>query len=233
MTAVIPLIVALLISSVIVHAGSTAYELTGLDRVKARFQSLSAFTGAGFTTRESEQAIATPVRRRITSSLMKLGYAGTASVVATAILSVDTNSATGSLINLAVLIGVGAVAVVMVRRYGHRSWLVDFIRRELTKRMTADEVPHEDLISYQTGFGVTRIEVPNGSRVSGARLRDLNFRQFQLQVLAIEEGHELLPVPHPDTVIVPHQHLILYGRLASVQDMFRPKDEEASDGAGA
>jgi hypothetical protein len=165
--------------------------------------------------------------------LMVMGYAGTASVVATAILSMDMNSAADSFKNIAVLVGVGAVATFIVRRYGHRSWLVDFMRRELTKRMTADEVPHEDLISYQAGFGVTRIEVPSGSRVSGSRLRDLDFRQFQLQVLAIEEGHELLPVPHPDTVIVPHQHLILYGRLASVQEMFRPKGEESNGASGA
>jgi hypothetical protein len=225
MTAVIPLLFALIVSRVIVHAGATAFELTGLDKNKAKFQALSAFTGAGFTTRESEQAIATPVRRRITSFLMTGGYAGTASVVATAILSMDMNSTSGTLKNVAVLVAVGAIATILVRKYGHGSWLVDFIRRELTKRMTADEVPHEDLISYQTGFGVTRIEVPTGSRVSGSRLRDLDFRQFQLQVLAIEEGHELLPVPHPDTVIVPHQHLILYGRLASVQEMFRPMSE--------
>jgi len=230
MTSVIPLIFALFISSIIVKTGATAFELTGMDKDKSKFQALSSFTGAGYTTREAEQAVATPVRRRITASLMKLGYAGTASVVATAILSVDANSAKGSLMNFAVLVGVGAFAMLFFRRYGHGSWLVDLIRRELTKRMTADEVPHEDLISYQAGFGVTRIEVPTGSRVSGSRLRDLNFREYQLQVLAIEEGHELLPVPHPDTVIVPHQHLILYGRMAAVQEMFSPnsaKDNKA------
>ena len=213
----------------IIQAGATAYELTGLEQDKARFQALSSFTGTGFTTREAEQALATPMRRRITITMMVLGYAGTASVVATAILSMDMDSALDSAVNIAVLVAVGGIAAVLVRRLGHRSWVVDFIRRELTKRMTADHVVHEDLISYKAGFGVTRIEVPVGSRVIGQPLRDLNFRDYQLQVLAIEERHQLIPVPHPDTILSQQQHLILYGRLASVQEMFRPAD--ITDGA--
>ena len=74
-------VLIVLVAYVIVVAGATAYELTGMDRETARFQALSAFTGTGFTTRVSELVVRHPARRRITSTLIILGYAGTATTV--------------------------------------------------------------------------------------------------------------------------------------------------------
>jgi hypothetical protein len=231
MTAVFPLLVVMLISWAIVQVGAMMYELTGMNRRQAKFQSLSAFTGTGFTTREAESAINVPIRRRITSTLIVLGYGGTASVVATVLRSVEVESFKETALNIAVMALVFASVWLVLRRHGRMSWFSDFLRRELTKRMTEDRVPHEDLFSYKKGYGVTRIEVPRGSKVVGLRLRDLDLRKHRLQVLAIEEdgGQEVLPVPHPDTVLTDRQHLILYGYLAEVQDVFAPEDEEPTE----
>jgi Trk K+ transport system NAD-binding subunit len=67
--------------------------------------------------------------------------------------------------------------------------------------------------------------------VVGKRLRDLDLRKHRLQVLAVEEdgGHEVLPVPHPDTILTDRQHLILYGFLAEVQDVFAPEDDAPTE----
>lgn len=67
------LVVTVFTAYIVVIAGSAAYELTGLDRETAHFQSLSAFTGTGFTTGASERVVNTPTRRRITLGLMVLG----------------------------------------------------------------------------------------------------------------------------------------------------------------
>ena len=47
--------------------GSLLLEKTGLDRSKARFQTLSALTGTGFMTAESEDIVNHTKRRRITT----------------------------------------------------------------------------------------------------------------------------------------------------------------------
>jgi Trk-type K+ transport system membrane component len=53
--------------------GSIALEATGLERSKARFQTLSALTGTGFTTRQAESVVNHPKRRRIVAWLILIG----------------------------------------------------------------------------------------------------------------------------------------------------------------
>lgn len=67
--------VAIVISMIIVRIGAVALEMSGMEAGTARFQALSAFTGTGFTTREAEEVLRHPERRRIISTLILLGYA--------------------------------------------------------------------------------------------------------------------------------------------------------------
>ena len=48
----IPTFIVIIVSVLIVRAGAIALRMTGLDEKTASFQALSAFTRAGFTTRE-------------------------------------------------------------------------------------------------------------------------------------------------------------------------------------
>ena len=72
----------IVISFLIVRVGAVALELTGLPRGKARFQALSAFTGTGFTTRESEMIVNHHQRRKVVALLMVLGNIGIVSLIA-------------------------------------------------------------------------------------------------------------------------------------------------------
>lgn len=47
----LPTLLTILFSLLIIWAGAIALKLTGLPLDKAKFQSLSAYTGTGFTTR--------------------------------------------------------------------------------------------------------------------------------------------------------------------------------------
>ena len=220
MLAVVLLVLTIVSAYVVVLAGAAAYELTGLDRETSHFQALSAFTGTGFTTRVAERVVSHPVRRRITSLLILLGYAGTATVIASLVTSVDTDSVGISLRNIGVL-AVSALGMWwLLRRLGDQI-LGDWLRRVLARRMH-EPVPHEELLLYKRGFGITRIEVPAQSRVIGKPLRDLDLRERQLQVLAVEDGARVMAVPNPDWVFQAGQHIVLYGELSSVQEAFRP-----------
>ena len=87
MLAALSLIVILTVSMMVVRAAAVALRHTGLPDNVAQFQCLSAFTGAGFTTTETEQIVNYPVRRRIISWLMLTGNLGLASVVAAVVVS--------------------------------------------------------------------------------------------------------------------------------------------------
>jgi hypothetical protein len=61
----LPALFIVFVSFLIVRAGSTALTLTGLDQKRARFQALSAYSGTGFTTKETEAVVNHPQRRHI------------------------------------------------------------------------------------------------------------------------------------------------------------------------
>lgn len=74
-------------STIIVRIASTIMRLTGLPDNVARFQSLSAMTGTGFTTRESELIVNYPIRRRVLMTLMIIGNLGLVSIVSTFVVT--------------------------------------------------------------------------------------------------------------------------------------------------
>ena len=79
--------VLLSMSVFIIRVASVALRYTGLSETTARFQALSAFSGTGFTTSESETVINYPIRRRIVSILIIIGNMGLVSVLATLVAS--------------------------------------------------------------------------------------------------------------------------------------------------
>ena len=93
MTFLLSIFIIIGVSYLIVRIATVALTLTGMDEEKARFQALSAFTGTGFTTTEAEIVVKHPVRRKIVMTLMVLGNAGLASVIASLILSLAVHKA--------------------------------------------------------------------------------------------------------------------------------------------
>ena len=65
MVAIIGLFIILILALTVVRIGAIALELTGLSTDIAAFQAQSAFSGAGFTTSESETIVSHPVSTRL------------------------------------------------------------------------------------------------------------------------------------------------------------------------
>lgn len=73
MGAALSIFVILSVSIFTVRVAAVALRITGLPDESARFQALSAFTGTGFTTSETEMVVNYPIRRRIVGLLMIIG----------------------------------------------------------------------------------------------------------------------------------------------------------------
>jgi len=84
---VIAFLAVLALSILITDLATSALILTGLSHESARFQARSAFTGTGFTTKESEKIVNHPVRRRIVAWLMVARSAGLVTIIISLILS--------------------------------------------------------------------------------------------------------------------------------------------------
>lgn len=105
MLAIVSLLAIVTLSVVITRVATVMLTATGLSRDIARFQARSAFSGAGFTTNESESVVNHPVRRRIVLQLMLLGAAGVVTSLTSLLLSFTDATEQQTALRLLVLVG--------------------------------------------------------------------------------------------------------------------------------
>ncbi|TVZ26887.1 hypothetical protein JM83_1885 [Gillisia sp. Hel_I_86] len=87
MIAAVTLFLLVALSALITRIATIAFTYTGLSTQSARFQAQSVYTGAGFTTSESEKKMNHSVRRKIIFNLMLVGNAGIVTVMSSLILT--------------------------------------------------------------------------------------------------------------------------------------------------
>ncbi|HBC16622.1 MAG: hypothetical protein CMH88_16325 [Oceanibulbus sp.] len=110
MTAALTIAVLLALSTTIVRIASVALRHTGVPDHIARFQTVSALSGAGFTTNETEMIVNHPLRRKIITAAIIAGNIGLASVATTLIVAfvgtgMDTQSTIWQAATIALAIG--------------------------------------------------------------------------------------------------------------------------------
>jgi hypothetical protein len=210
---VILLIVFICISYLIVRIGAIALEMTGMERSRARFQALSAFSGTGFTTREAESVVSHPRRRKIVTYLMILGNAGIVSVIATFVLSLKETGVFRPSLNLVIII---VSIFILYRIASQRKFaqkLTKRIRELLKEKLHFEKVYVEELLQQADGYGIARIIVAKKSKVAGSTLSKSGFTERDLIVLSIERDKEVIHVPGAEATIRVGDRLICYGKL--------------------
>jgi len=228
-------ILTLIASFIVVRVGAIGFQLTGLEWSLAKFQSLSCFTGTGFTTRESELVTGNKQRRKIATGLIILGHAGFVTLVATFAGSLmPAHSVTEKiqepllpfsipadlvpLVNLGILV----VAVYVVYRvFSSRKYvgkLTKMLRNKLLKRELFERVSFEELLVATGGYGISRVNVSETSSVIDKGLGELQLRQQGITVLAIIRGEETIPNPAANNKLNADDEVICFGRLTDIKE---------------
>jgi len=220
MGAVLLLIVIIIASVLCIRAGAIALELTGLAPEKARFQALSAFTNTGFTTREAEDILRVPVRRKIVSALIVLGYAGAVSVIATLATSLLAQDFLYTTLHVAVIAGAVYALYWLASLKGLTTRIGGAIRRWLLSRYDLQAPSLEEMLEVSDGFGVVRATVPEGSPLCERPLSELQFKARKVQILTIKRGNQVLSIPQGHDRLLPGDVAICYGSTAAVEEMF-------------
>jgi hypothetical protein len=220
MGSVIILITIVVASLICVRAGAIALELTGMERDKARFQALSAFTNTGFTTRETEEITNFPVRRKIVTVLIVLGHAGTVSVIATFATSLLQREPLYTAMNLGIII----VSLYLIYRLalwqGLTARMREFFRRQLLKRYELCCPSLEEMLKVIEGFGVVRLVIQEGSPLVGRPLSELGLKTKKVQILSILRGGEAITVPGGEDFLLAGDVVICYGDEAAATSLF-------------
>lgn len=226
-------LITIVISFVVVRIGAIAFELTGLEWSLAKFQALSCFSGTGFTTREAELVVGNPQRRRIASILMILGNAGLVTLVATFANSLQPSlylpkfnipflrlgipSGFVPVFNLAVIV---LSLYVIYRFFSHvrvARKITDLIRHRLVKNKVFEPVSFEELMISTAGYGIVSMVACPGSPVVNKLLKEGRLRRLDINLLVIERADRTIVNPPADTMIMPGDRLICFGKLEKIR----------------
>ena len=216
-----PALLAILISFLFVRASAIALMMTGLEKNKARFQALSAFSGTGFTTREAEFVMKHPARRKIVTWLMIMGNAGIVMVIVTATSSLATSKGSQLPINLLILaVGIFLIYKIATYRKFTKRW-ESFIERKLIKSPAFEEAATEDLLHFLEGYGLVKKIIAEASPLIGSSLSECKLNERGLLVLGIERGKNWIPTPKAKEKMQEGDGIIVYGPLDKLKDIFK------------
>ncbi|NQT22206.1 MAG: hypothetical protein HQ579_02085 [Candidatus Omnitrophica bacterium] len=212
-----PVIVIVIISAIVVKVATVALKLTGMEDAKARFQALSAFTGTGFTTKDSELIVENRTRQKIVMVLMILGNAGLITVITALIFSFEKSGATPALVNSAVLILVLFLLYKLATHKRLTRILTKKIEDQLEKGPIFQKRPVEEIVHIAKDYGIAEVTMKEKCNDLGKSIMDSSFREKDILILAIERKSGVIPAPKAEDVIRLGDTLICYGRLNNIE----------------
>nr|MBA2348730.1 TrkA C-terminal domain-containing protein [Solirubrobacterales bacterium] len=186
MFAIASLLAVVAVSLLVTRVATVILVASGMSSESARFQARSAFTGAGFTTNESEDIVSHPLRRRVVMTLMLLGNAGIVAAASGLIIGFR-GGASGSEALKALALVVGLLAVVFVSR----SSVVDrrltvWIGHALHRWTELPEKDSGELLQLPDDRVVAELAVREGDWMAGRTLTELDLRGQGARVLGIQ-----------------------------------------------
>ena len=214
---VISLLVVVVISMLVVRVATVALTLTGLSQPLARFQARSAFTGAGFTTKESEKVVGHPVRRRIIMLLMLLGNAGIVTAVSSLILSfVSADEATGVVGTIWFRMAALIAGLLALWAIAHSRWIDTGLSNWITwalKRWTDLEIrDYASLLHLSGDYSVAELTIDPQDWLADRKLTEVRLAEEGVMVLGIDKADgTFLGAPRGQTKLRAGDTLILYG----------------------
>lgn len=221
MVAVYPIFTLLLVFALailFIRIGAIALHMTGLSPDVASFQAASAFSGAGYTTEEAEQTVATPERRTIIKTLIRLGSLSLLGALVPLIGSFAGGN--GNLITLVYILVGAAMIVIFARSRWLNKLVTPLIRRALSETTTLDIRDYSQLLGLHGEYRVSEIDAQAGDWITDGPLRELDLAAEGVLVLGIERSDgSYLGAPGADAEIQPDDTLVVYGQQHRLEEL--------------
>jgi len=220
---VVPVVLVIAISAFVVKIATIALKMTGLDEKTAYFQALSAFTGTGFTTRDSETVLENNVRRQIVIVLMILGNAGLITVITTIVISFGRTNVLPLLLNVSIALVLIFILFKITTHKGITKFLNDKIEAKLEKRPPFRKRPVEEVLRVARNYGIAEVSITDKCQDLGKTLSESSFREKDILILAIERENAVIPTPKASDHILDGDTLICYGKLPNIEKIIESK----------
>lgn len=216
----IPVIIIVVLAWVIIQGASIALMFTGMDRRKAGFEALSAFFGVGFTTRNSEEIVSHPERRKIITVLIVLGNGSIIAVIS----SLVGTFATASLATVPIGLLVAAGFIIILWRIAvWRGWsqrIEKWVEHKLLKWRVFKEMKMLEMVQVEGDFVVGKVLAREGSDFVDKQLKELNLAHRGVLVLAINRSGRLIRPPRAKNYIREGDILTVFGKRKQIERTF-------------
>jgi hypothetical protein len=213
------LAIPLLLLFLIVEISAIALHMTGLSMRASRFQAMSAFTSTGFTTKESEDVLSNKQRRRIIMTLMVVGFITWASLVSLFMNAFfSKHELLPSLLQVSGLLIIFMVIIFLAR---YRPFVKGFRKRiteVLENKTTLKQMPFDEILRLSRDYGVAEVTLTKDNPNIGLKIKETNFRDNDILILAIERAEKVIPAPKATDVLKENDVLICYGKLKKAKE---------------
>lgn len=236
MFALFAFVIIIVLSMLVTRVGAIALEATGISRDIAQFQAMSAFTGVGFSTKESELIVNHPIRRKTVKVLMLMGNAGLTSGIATLILtfiSAESEMITiygyemsFFLFNIIII----ATVLLLLLIVSRTSFFDSFIRLILQKPLHIIKnklvlYDYERILGLSKGYGIVSFTVPKRHWLVKKTIGDLKLEKEGINILGvyrnIHHNEEFLGAPSDKFEVHCGDKLVVYSREPNVESLFK------------
>ncbi|MFH1691213.1 MAG: TrkA C-terminal domain-containing protein [Candidatus Omnitrophota bacterium] len=216
MVSLLMIVVIIVVLGLIMEIAATALKLTGLDIHTARFQALSAITGTGFTTKETELIMGHRQRRSIIMTLMILGPICFLGMLSSVLISFGEKFDIKHLIALLLFVG---FLLVLTRSKRFVKMFHNQIEKQLKKYKYPRKLQFDELLQLDSDFGIFELKITNTSAFVNKQLIDANFKEKGFIVLAIERAGELLTTPKGSDMILTEDVLVIFGKMKDIKGL--------------
>ncbi|MDJ0590116.1 MAG: TrkA C-terminal domain-containing protein [Pleurocapsa sp. MO_226.B13] len=169
------------------------------------------FTGAGFTTSESEQVVAHPVRRRILMWSMLLGNAGIVTVISSLVLTFIITAQPLDWVSriLILILGLSVLWILATNRWFNR-YITRGVKWGLRRWTKLDVRDYANLLQLQGEYQVKELQVESQDWLANKQLQETHLRDEGVLVLGIIRANgNYVGAPKGFTEISPGDLLIL------------------------
>ncbi len=209
----------------IIEIFSVLFTATGLTREKARFQTISLFTNAGFTTSESELITSSKIRRKLALLCMIAGHIFSVLIVSLVVAIFGTikfDQVQDDMLPIIIAFGVFVFIIVLIK--------LPFVAKPLRKLL-------EKIAFRKMARGAkenTIIELDNNGKSSIAEiyinklplvLKDKTIyqaklkNQYNINVLSVKRKNKMLDATK-DTMLQEDDFVAVFGDMKSIRDVF-------------
>lgn len=221
-------IVYVLITDVI----TILFRLTGMTQERARFQAISLLTNSGYTTEESEAVVATSLRRKLARFTMIFGYTFTVTIVSTTVnffMSLRNSELNQILVHLPLW---GAVLGIfyLIRKNRRIKRLFDNAIEKWGTALIFGKNTNQILLMESYGkMVVAHVYLRNVPEM----LRDVTLSEsgirtkHNIMVMMVKGLRQEAQQADANTILHPHDLIIVLGRMEDIREVFVKADREA------